>query len=420
MNIAAAEDDEVGCEARARPVAVPAKPRKPCRPPAAPLQDEFVSDEDEDAALKGGGSRGHDSGRADPALASLPHETLPQRAARHLGEGRWEAAVNDFSAAIKARPGAAHEGELLLGRAAAYCGLSRHLRAIPAAESECRALYAPDPEHLAASALRDADAAVRLQAGHIADLHAARGAALFLLERYGEAAEAYSVARLHAPGSLLLAQRAEECAQANAPTAAAAAAAGPAEPARSCNFAALRAQALQDAECILCLKLLYEPVTTPCGHTFCRPCFARASDHANKCPMCRTVLHAGRALPVSIVLKNLLERSFPEDYAARREEEAAAAAVAATAAEHAPLPLFVMNVLLPGERMALNIFEPRYRLMVRRVMEGSRRFGMAAVDRDHELCDVSPFLPGGCGLSTARRACRPAGHDCWPPVCASL
>jgi hypothetical protein len=44
-----------------------------------------------------------------------------------------------------------------------------------------------------------------------------------------------------------------------------------------------------DLECILCMKLLYEPVTTPCGHTFCQPCFARAVDHSNKCPNCRTV-----------------------------------------------------------------------------------------------------------------------------------
>ena len=39
----------------------------------------------------------------------------------------------------------------------------------------------------------------------------------------------------------------------------------------------------EDLDCILCLKLLYEPVTTPCGHTFCRPCFLRASDHSSKC-----------------------------------------------------------------------------------------------------------------------------------------
>jgi hypothetical protein len=27
----------------------------------------------------------------------------------------------------------------------------------------------------------------------------------------------------------------------------------------------------------------------PVGHTFCRTCFVRATDHSNKCPMCRTV-----------------------------------------------------------------------------------------------------------------------------------
>ena len=38
----------------------------------------------------------------------------------------------------------------------------------------------------------------------------------------------------------------------------------------------------EDLDCILCMKLLYEPVTTPCGHTFCQPCFLRASDHSSK------------------------------------------------------------------------------------------------------------------------------------------
>lgn len=42
-------------------------------------------------------------------------------------------------------------------------------------------------------------------------------------------------------------------------------------------------------ECTLCMKLLFEPVTTPCGHTFCRACFMRAMDHSSKCPVCRTV-----------------------------------------------------------------------------------------------------------------------------------
>jgi len=40
-------------------------------------------------------------------------------------------------------------------------------------------------------------------------------------------------------------------------------------------------------ECQLCYLLLYEPITTPCGHTFCRACFARNLDHSDRCPLCR-------------------------------------------------------------------------------------------------------------------------------------
>lgn len=47
-------------------------------------------------------------------------------------------------------------------------------------------------------------------------------------------------------------------------------------------------------DCILCLKLLYEPVTTPCGHSFCRPCFLRASDHSTKCVCCPCCQHCMR------------------------------------------------------------------------------------------------------------------------------
>lgn len=64
----------------------------------------------------------------------------------------------------------------------------------------------------------------------------------------------------------------------------------------------------------LCLCHTLPPcpaVSTPCGHTFCKPCFTRAMDHGSKCPMCRTVLHVGRELAVTITLKNLLEKSFP-------------------------------------------------------------------------------------------------------------
>jgi hypothetical protein len=69
---------------------------------------------------------------------------------------------------------------------------------------------------------------------------------------------------------------------------------------------------------------------------------------------------------VSITLQNILSKVYPEEYAARAAEVAGTAAAAAAAAaaagggaERLSLPLFVMSTLLPGEKMALNIFEPR-------------------------------------------------------------
>lgn len=37
-------------------------------------------------------------------------------------------------------------------------------------------------------------------------------------------------------------------------------------------------------------RLLFEPVTTPCGHTFCLKCLERCLDHAPHCPLCKEKL----------------------------------------------------------------------------------------------------------------------------------
>lgn len=71
---------------------------------------------------------------------------------------------------------------------------------------------------------------------------------------------------------------------------------------------------------------------------------------------------------MSVTLQSILSKAFPEDYSSRAAEAAAAAAAAAggggssgsNGSRHrVTLPLFVMSTLVPGEKMALNIFEPR-------------------------------------------------------------
>lgn len=324
----------------------------------------------------------------------------------HVQAGKLDRAVNEYSDMLRrsdmAGAGASscatvsarrRHAALLLARSAAYAAFSQQLRSIPAAQSESRALFAPDPCHLASLALKDAEAAAGLD-GDSPEPMLHKGYSLFLLERYTEAGSAYRAGLQLQPTHEQLQAQLRELQAALAGgaidgmaadgngTSAAAAGAGAAP-----QGSTRRVETTEDTECVLCMKLFYEPVSTPCGHTFCKPCFSRAMDHSNKCPHCRTVLHAGRQLAVTITLKSLLERCFPDEYEARRQEESEAAA--ALPATDAPLPMFVMSMLLPGEKMALNIFEPRYRLMVRRCMEGNRAFGMATVNRQHELSEIA-------------------------------
>lgn len=46
----------------------------------------------------------------------------------------------------------------------------------------------------------------------------------------------------------------------------------------------------------LVYRLLFEPVTTPCGHTFCLKCLERCLDHAPHCPLCKDKLSEVRGL----------------------------------------------------------------------------------------------------------------------------
>jgi hypothetical protein len=140
-----------------------------------------------------------------------------------------------------------------------------------------------------------------------------------------------------------------------------------------------------DFECPCCMRLLYEPTTTPCGHSFCRPCLAASLEHRSKCPLCRAPLHAASRLSVTTDLARLLAAAFPSESAARTAEEAEARAEAEAAERagqiHRGLPCFVMAACLPGQQVQLHIFEPRYRLLIRRCLQGSRRFG---------------YVPGNC------------------------
>lgn len=132
----------------------------------------------------------------------------------------------------------------------------------------------------------------------------------------------------------------------------------------------------KEMDCQVCYNLMLDPVTTACGHTLCRKCLVRSLDHSTSCPVCRRTVLLPPSLhsqPSNKALSNLLNGLCPEIMAARAE---------ATALEEMAImgeldtPLFIVTLGFPGCPTFLRIFEPRYRLMLRRAMEGNRHFGM--------------------------------------------
>lgn len=143
-------------------------------------------------------------------------------------------------------------------------------------------------------------------------------------------------------------------------------------------MASLKNASRSELDCILCYSTFLDPFTTCCGHTMCRKCLRRAQDYSSDCPTCRRPL----ALPLDVtqghdsasnmLLNNILNGICPGAVSQRIE-------LATLEESHAELdtPLFVCTLSFPFTPTFLHIFEPRYRLMMRRVVESRlKRFGM--------------------------------------------
>jgi len=137
---------------------------------------------------------------------------------------------------------------------------------------------------------------------------------------------------------------------------------------------------LSELECQVCVTLLYEPMTSPCGHTFCKRCLFRSLDHSNRCPLCRTELPGFNffiSAPINHTISNLIITTFPMMYEERREVQ-----LKEEGESGLDTPVFVCMVSFPHMPTNLHIYEPRYRLMMRRAMDsGSKRFAMVLPSR---------------------------------------
>ncbi|XP_014055602.1 LON peptidase N-terminal domain and RING finger protein 3 isoform X1 [Salmo salar] len=149
-----------------------------------------------------------------------------------------------------------------------------------------------------------------------------------------------------------------------------------------------------DLECSLCMRLFYEPVTTPCGHTFCLKCLERCLDHNPKCPLCKMELEeylAESKYNKTVLMENLICKYLPIELMDRQKVNAEEIADLSNLNKN--VPIFVCTMAFPTVPCPLHIFEPCYRLMIRRCMEmGTKQFGMCLSDNLKGFADYGSLL----------------------------
>uniref|UniRef100_A0A3Q3LWV9 LON peptidase N-terminal domain and ring finger 4 n=1 Tax=Mastacembelus armatus TaxID=205130 RepID=A0A3Q3LWV9_9TELE len=140
--------------------------------------------------------------------------------------------------------------------------------------------------------------------------------------------------------------------------------------------------------------LFFEPVTTPCGHSFCKNCIERSLDHNLRCPLCKQPLQEyfkNRKYNPTILLQDIMTHLFPSQLAERKQVHDAEMAELSNLTKD--IPIFVCTVAYPGVPCPLHIFEPRYRLMMRRCMDtGTKKFGMCSYEHGKGFADYGCML----------------------------
>ena len=65
--------------------------------------------------------------------------------------------------------------------------------------------------------------------------------------------------------------------------------------------------------CSICLDVFNRPVSTPCGHNFCRTCITKFWDDQvqYKCPVCNKLFHTRPDLQVNTLLSQMVDQFKP-------------------------------------------------------------------------------------------------------------
>ncbi|KAF9430626.1 hypothetical protein BGZ76_000769, partial [Entomortierella beljakovae] len=140
----------------------------------------------------------------------------------------------------------------------------------------------------------------------------------------------------------------------------------------------IRSKILQDIECQVCFLVFDQPITTYCGHTFCKSCLITSLDYKPNCPLCRHELPPFMYYHNQLPSKSLARfiqyldshkvSNISEDNSQERREVDPSLGMT---------PLFIDSLIFPQMPCYLLVFEHKYRKLLRDVLKTeSKYFGM--------------------------------------------
>lgn len=141
--------------------------------------------------------------------------------------------------------------------------------------------------------------------------------------------------------------------------------------------------------CRACSSPVSDPVTTPCGHTFCRLCVLEAKIDSDTCTTCYRPLPKYSTLAtqssnhfISTIIKELENSGLIASGSCNRETTL----LDSTHLQQYNVPLFVSNqVILPGQTVQLPVFQADQVRMFRNALVPSSRYNglcLASVHRN--------------------------------------
>jgi Lon protease-like protein len=137
-------------------------------------------------------------------------------------------------------------------------------------------------------------------------------------------------------------------------------------------------------ECPICMNLFYEPVTSPCGHSFCRQCLIRTLDNADSCPICRAVLpglNYFTCISVDQNISSLLSSLQIKSVTSLQRQ---------SSPKH--IPVFICSLVFPFTNNTFHIFEPKYRALVKSCLDGNKEFGIVMPDGNNSCREYGSLV----------------------------